>query len=194
MANPNDVNADELIKALAKDLKTVPEVKAPTWAHFVKTGHFKERPPVQQDWWHIRSAAVFRTVYRLGPVGTSKLRTKYGGKKNNGMAGEHAYRGSGGIIRRILQQLEKAGLLSQVTKSGHKGRVLTPKGQSFINSVAKKVDPKMVARKPLTAEQVAADVKASKPKRAAPKKKAPATAVSVTKEDGRAGQVKKEEA
>lgn len=143
MANPLEIKPDELIKELADSLKQVPEIKAPIWALFVKTGRHKERPPVQLDWWHMRAASVLRTVYRLGPVGTSKLRTKYGGKKNRGHAAEHTYRGSGAIIRRLLQQLEKAGLLAQATKGVHKGRVVTPKGQSIINSIAKKISPQL---------------------------------------------------
>ena len=141
MATPNDINPNDYIKELAQTLKGIPDVKAPIWARFVKTGLFKERPPINNDWWHIRAAAVLKTVYRLGPVGTSKLRTKYGGKKNRGVASEHTYKGSGSIIRKILQQLEKAGLIAQGSKGIHKGRVVTPKGQSLLNSVAKKATP-----------------------------------------------------
>jgi small subunit ribosomal protein S19e len=57
-------------------------IKAPEWAIFVKTGVHKERPPIQEDWWQIRAADVLRTIERMGPIGTQKLRTKYGGKKN----------------------------------------------------------------------------------------------------------------
>ncbi len=141
MATPNEINPNDYIKELAQTLKGIPDVKAPIWARFVKTGLFKERPPINNDWWHIRAAAVLRTVYRLGPVGTSKLRTKYGGKKNRGVAAEHSYKGSGSIIRKILQQLEKAGLITQGSKGVHKGRIITPKGQSLLNSVAKTATP-----------------------------------------------------
>ncbi len=171
MATPNEVNPADMIKALADNLKTVPEVKAPVWAKFVKTGHFKERPPYNKEWWHLRAAGVLRTVYRLGPVGTSKLRTKYGGKKNRGVAAEHSYKGSGSIIRKILQQLEKAGLIVQTTKGVHKGRVVTPKGRSLLNNVAKGISPKVHRKAEAVVEAPEAESKPEQPAKK-PKKKA----------------------
>ncbi len=169
MATPDEINPESLIKALAENLKTVPEIKAPIWSKFVKTGHFKERPPYNKEWWHIRAAGVLRTVYRLGPVGTSKLRTRYGGKKNRGVAAEHSYKGSGSIIRKILQQLEKAGLIVQTAKGVHKGRIVTPKGKSMLNSVAKRISP--VVHKKEEAVP-AAEAKAKPEPAKKPKKKA----------------------
>ena len=131
-----DVDSQDLIIKAAEELKKVPDVKAPAWAPFVKTGMHKERPPVNADWWYIRVASVLRAVYRLGPVGTQKLRTKYGGKKNNGVQQEHFYKGSGNILRKSLQQLEKAGFVKQAEKGIHKGRVVTPKGKSFLDKIA----------------------------------------------------------
>ena len=131
-----DVESQELILKAAEELKKVPEVKPPTWAPFVKTGMHKERPPVNSDWWYVRVASVLRAVYRLGPVGVQKLRTKYGGRKNNGVQQEHFYKGSGNILRKSLQQLEKAGFVKQAEKGIHKGRVVTPKGKSFLDKIA----------------------------------------------------------
>ena len=74
------VDPNQLIELIAKELQAIPDMRPPAWAIFVKTGAHKERPPVRKDWWHVRAAAVLRTVARLGPVGTSKLRTKFGGK------------------------------------------------------------------------------------------------------------------
>jgi small subunit ribosomal protein S19e len=117
----------------------VPEIKAPEWAPFVKTGVSRERPPTQEDWWHTRSASVLHKVAVLGPVGTEKLRRKYGGKQNRGYKPETFRTGSGNITRKILQQLEAAQLVRQVDKEGRKGRVLTPKGESILDRAAKKV-------------------------------------------------------
>ncbi|MEK6939747.1 MAG: 40S ribosomal protein S19, partial [Nanoarchaeota archaeon] len=39
-------------------------------------------------------------------------------------------------IRKILQQLEKSGLVKQTEKGVHKGRILTPKGTSFLDKIA----------------------------------------------------------
>ncbi|MBI2546000.1 30S ribosomal protein S19e [Candidatus Woesearchaeota archaeon] len=139
MATIYDVPAQELVEKAAEKLKSVNEIQPPAWAPFVKTGHSKERPPARDDWWHVRAAAVLRVVYRLGPVGVSKLRVKYGGRKNRGAAGEHTYSGSGNILRKILQQLEKAGLVKQVTKDVHKGRIITPKGKSLLDKTATEI-------------------------------------------------------
>ena len=131
-----DVDAQELIQKTAEELKKIPEIKPPAWAEFVKTGMHKERPPADSDWWYLRSASVLRTVYRLGPIGVSKLRAKYGGKKNRGVKKEHFYKGSGNILRKSLQQLEKAGFVKFAEKGVHKGRIITPKGKSFLDKAA----------------------------------------------------------
>ena len=134
-----DVDAQELILRTAEELKKIPEIKAPAWAPFVKTGMHKQRPPVGSDWWHLRTASVLRAVYRLGPVGVEKLRTKYGGKKNRGVKKEHFYKGSGNILRKALQQLEKAGFVKFSEKGIHKGRIVTPKGKSFLDKIATQI-------------------------------------------------------
>ena len=134
-----DVEAQELIQKAAEELKKIPEIKAPAWASFVKTGMHKERPPVDSDWWYLRTASVLRAVYRLGPVGVSKLRTKYGGKKNRGVKKEHFFKGSGNILRKSLQQLEKAGFVKFAEKGVHKGRIITPKGKSFLDKIANRI-------------------------------------------------------
>jgi len=124
---------------MAEELKKIDTVRAPAWAGYVKTGHFKTRPPLQSDWWYTRSAAVLRSVARLGPVGVSKLRHKYGGKKDRGHKTEHTYKGSGNIIRKVLQQMEQAGLVEKTEKGVHKGRALTGKGHSFIDKIATQI-------------------------------------------------------
>jgi len=134
-----NVDPNQLIESAAEELKKIEAIKPPAWALAVKTGVHKERPPVKSDWWYTRTAAVLRSVYILGPIGTSKLRTKYGGRKNRGYAPERFRKGSGAIIRKILQQLEKAGFVVQAQKGVHKGRVITPKGKSFLDRIALKL-------------------------------------------------------
>jgi len=133
-----NVGKQELIIALSKELKIM--IKKPEWAELVKTGVFKERPPVDSDWWYMRAASMLLKIQKLRCVGVSKLRTKYGGRKNMGVAPEHFFRGSGKIIRTILQQLEVAGLLKQDKKGQHKGRVLTGKAVSLIANTSKKLE------------------------------------------------------
>jgi len=131
-----EVDAQSLITKAADELKKETAIKPPVWSKFVKTSHARERLPERDDWWYVRSASVLRSIARLGPVGTQKLRIKYGGRKNRGYKPEATYKGSGSIIRKVLQQLEKSGLIKQTQKGVHKGRVLTPKGTSFLDKIA----------------------------------------------------------
>ncbi len=139
MATVYDVDAGKLIQATAKELEKKPEFTAPDWAKFVKTGQHKERPPVNPNWWQVRVAAVLRTVYTQGPVGVSSLRKKYGGNKDMGYKPSRFVKGSGNIARKSLQQLEKAGLIKQVAKGVHKGRIVTPAGQKLLDSIATQI-------------------------------------------------------
>jgi len=117
-----------LNRELARELKERKFLTPPTWAAFAKTGSHRERPPTDHDWWYHRGAAILRTVAVKGPVGTGKLAVRFGGRKNRGVKPD-AFREAGtNAIRKILQQLEKAGLLKQVTHAGHKGRILTKNG------------------------------------------------------------------
>jgi len=139
MATIFDVNPNALINAVAKKLQEMPELKQPEWANIVKTGPHKERPPVRSDWWYIRAAAVLRVCAVKGPIGVSKLRTKYGGKKNRGHKPDKFVRASGNILRKVLQQLESAKLLEKAEKGVHKGRVVTGKGKSLLDKTAGEV-------------------------------------------------------
>jgi small subunit ribosomal protein S19e len=131
-----DVNARKLIEKAAKKLQEGKIIEMPEWANFVKTGRHKERPPMRKDWWYVRAAAVLRSVYKLGPIGTEKLRTKYGGRQERGYQPARFTKGSGSVIRKILQQLEKIDFIKKVEKGVHKGRVIAPKGKSFLDKTA----------------------------------------------------------
>ena len=124
MVSINDVPADKLNQALVAELKSVKEITPPEWAMFIKTGAHRERPPVEPDWWYIRTASILRTVCKDGPIGVSKLRSRYGGRRNRGTRPEKFTKGSGAIIRKILQQLQAAGFLETkgAVGSHHIGR------------------------------------------------------------------------
>ena len=139
MVSIYDVEPRKLIEQAAIELKKMPEMAPPEWAAYVKTGMHKERPPVNPDWWYIRSASILRTIYKFGPIGVSKLRTKYGGRKNRGHKPDAFRLASGNVLRKVLQQLEKAGLLKQAVKGVHKGRVATPKGIALLDQSAVKI-------------------------------------------------------
>jgi len=141
-----DVPADKLIERLAKYLEeNVDEISPPPWALYVKTGSHKERPPDNPKWWYIRCASLLRKVYIHGPMGVQKLRVEYGGRKNRGMAPEHSRPASGAIIRKALQQLEKAGL---VTTISGRGRVITPKGRSLVDRIAHEIKRELIKEIP----------------------------------------------
>lgn len=126
------------IEALAHELASK-GITQPDWALFVRTGVSRDRAPTQENWWQLRAASVLRTVAIKGPIGTQKLRIKYGGRKNRGMAPDKFKEASGKIIRSILQQLEEAKLVEQGSRGVHKGRVATGAGYKLLNETAKKV-------------------------------------------------------
>ncbi len=132
MVTVREVAADKLIEKLKEELKKIKEISPPEWSKFVKSGVHKERPPEQEDFWYIRAASILRRIYLDGPVGTERLRTYYGGRKRRGHKPAHFRKASGNIIRKILQQLEKAGLVEKTKK----GRKITNKGQSFLDRIA----------------------------------------------------------
>ena len=134
MTTVYDVPADIFIEETASELKSLPEILPPQWAPFVKTGVDRELPPDNPDWWYVRSAAVLRKVYLRGPIGTRRLKSFFGGKKNRGSKAEKSKRGSGSIARKILQQLEKAKFVETLPH----GRQITAKGMAFLDSVASK--------------------------------------------------------
>ena len=131
-----DVNPTKLIENTALELKKNENITPTEWASFVKTGNNKERPPVNLDWWYVRCAAILRKVLILGPIGTSKLRRKYGGNKNRGNQPNKFAKASGNIIRKMLQQLEKANLIRHTEKGVHKGRMITKEGKELLDKVA----------------------------------------------------------
>lgn len=168
-----DVPINELIIKAAEELKNIKDIMPPSWADFVKTGAHKERPPVQKDWWYIRAASVLNALNKLGPVGVSKLRAKYGGKKNKGYKPERFCKGSGNIIRKILQQLEKAGLAKKADKGVHKGRIITPQGLALLGKAAAAI---MVEKKIIIPQKSTEEIKTAMPrkiKKAAAKSAAP---------------------
>jgi len=138
-----NINPTELIEKTAEELKKITELKPPVWAYYVKTGVNKERAPIRNDWWYVRTAAILRSIYILGPIGVSKLRTKYGGKRNKGHKPDRVYKSSGNIIRKILQQLEKTGFLTEEKKGIHKGRKITKKGKEFLDNISKQIKPEV---------------------------------------------------
>ena len=177
-----DVPQTELVERAAEKLKTNNSIKPPVWAAFAKTGVSKERPPIRQDWWQVRTAAVLLKIYKLGPIGVSKLRTYYGSKKNRGVKPEHFYKGSGNILRKVLQQLDSAGYTKKAEAGVHKGRIITKEGKMFLESIAKdvKAHPREKKKKIIIVEQL----KATAPKQESSQKRRDASIPKEKKSDG----------
>jgi len=132
-----NVPADKLITSLAAYLReNVKEVSPPAWSRYTKTGPQVSRVPSQNDFWYTRCASLLRRLYVDGPVGIERLRSAYSERTKKGMMNEHSVKAGGSSIRKALQQLEAAGLVS---KASPKGRALTDKGISAVDRVAYKI-------------------------------------------------------
>jgi small subunit ribosomal protein S19e len=145
MATAFDVPADKLIPKLAEELKKIETIAPPDWVPFVKTGRHREKSPVDRNWWQTRVAAVLRKVYVEGPIGTTRLAARYGGKADRGSRPNKAVRGSRSISRVTVQQLEKSQLI-QKQKDG--GRVVSAKGRKMIDNLSSQILKDMAAQNP----------------------------------------------
>lgn len=130
-----DVETNKLLKGIANKLKQDGIINPPEWITYVKSGPHRERTPQDEDFWYVRCAAILRALYKDGPMGVSALRERFGGKPGSKSGRMHARKTGGSIIRKALQQLEKAGLISK----DRKGRYITNKGISLLNNIAKNV-------------------------------------------------------
>ncbi len=144
MVTVYDVPPDKLIRAVAEKLKKEEKAAPPEWSRWVTTGVHKEKGPEQEDWWHVRLASMLRKIYIMGPIGTSRLAAEYGGKEDRGSKRYKARKGSRAIVRKALQQLEELGYV----KKEKKGRVITPKGRSFLDNVAHEIMKELVKENP----------------------------------------------
>jgi small subunit ribosomal protein S19e len=146
LATPHDVPASKFIDKLAKYLKeNVDQVQPLPWASFVKTGSHVEKQPQNPNWWYTRSASILRKVYIHGPIGLEKLRSDYGGRKGFGVTPNHASKAGGSNIRKILQQLEAAGLVQTAKPQGRK---MAPKGRKLLQEIAEDLQKDMVKAVP----------------------------------------------
>ncbi|MGV8142922.1 MAG: 40S ribosomal protein S19 [Candidatus Pacearchaeota archaeon] len=134
MHSVQKLDAQTFNAKLAEALKKDDNFVQPEWLVFVKSGHGKQRPIEHVDFWYARAASILRQIHLRGSVGVQRLRTRYGNRKDRGKQPAHFARGSGKIIRMILQQSEKAGILTKATGKG-KGRMLTEDGKKLLESI-----------------------------------------------------------
>jgi small subunit ribosomal protein S19e len=145
MATAYDVPAEKLIPRIAEELKKVDTIKPPEWAAFVKTGRHREKSPIEEGWWFVRSAAVLRKIYVDGPIGTTRLAAAFGGKADKGSKPNKAVRGSRSIARAVVQQLEKSQLI-QKDRDG--GRTATGKGRKLVDNLSTQLLKELAADNP----------------------------------------------
>lgn len=99
----------------------------PGWVDTVKTGPAKEMPPQDPDWFYVRAASIARHVYMRKTVGVGRLRKVHGTAKNRGSRPSKHVDASGSVDRKVMQSLEKIGILEHDEEKG--GRRITQAGQ-----------------------------------------------------------------
>jgi small subunit ribosomal protein S19e len=104
------------------------------WVDTVKTGANRELPPQDPDWFYIRAAAVARHIYLRKTVGIGRLRKVHGGTKNRGSRPSHHVDASGSVDRKVVQALEKIGIVEEDEEKG--GRRITQSGQRDLDRIA----------------------------------------------------------
>jgi len=135
-----DVDAFKWIKGFAAHLKTQGQLEVPEFVDYTKTSSAKTLAPQDPDWYYVRSAAVLRRVYLRPFTGIGGLSKVFGSAygKSRPM---HFRTAAKGVLRHVLQSLEKLGLL---TKSDDGGRVITKAARRDCDRVAMKVLGKQV--------------------------------------------------
>ncbi|KAI8319336.1 40S ribosomal protein S19-A [Martensiomyces pterosporus] len=131
-----DVNAHAFIKAYAAHLKRSGKLEVPAWTEYAKTGSFKELSPYDQDWFYVRAASVARHIYLRGGVGIGALSERHGGSKRRGSRPNHHAVSSTNVARKVVQGLEKLGILE---KHANGGRKITSAGQRDLDRISVQV-------------------------------------------------------
>jgi len=130
-----DVDAQKFIQAYSAFLKRQGKLPIPGWVDTVKTSSSNELPPQDADWFYVRAAAVARHLYLRKTVGVGRLRKVHGSTKNRGSRPSHHVDASGAVDRKVLQALEKIGVVEIDEEKG--GRRITQSGQRDLDRIAK---------------------------------------------------------
>ncbi|GAA93873.1 hypothetical protein E5Q_00520 [Mixia osmundae IAM 14324] len=120
MPGVRDVAANDFITAYSQHLKRSGKLEVPTWVDIVKTGTFKELAPYDPDWFYVRAAAVARHVYLRKHVGVGSLQKLHGGSQNRGNRPSRHRDASGSVERKVMQGLEKIGVLEKDPRGGRR--------------------------------------------------------------------------
>ncbi|KAL9081209.1 MAG: hypothetical protein Q9157_000184 [Trypethelium eluteriae] len=109
-----DVPADKFIDAYAAFLKRQGKLPIPGY--------------------YVRAASIARHIYLRKTVGVGRLRKVHGCQKNRGSRPSHHVDASGSVDRKVMQSLEKIGVLEQDEDKG--GRRITQGGQRDLDRIA----------------------------------------------------------
>jgi small subunit ribosomal protein S19e len=146
LPTPHDIPPQLYVQRLAKYIKdNIDQIQPPPWTTTAKTSSHTSRQPENPDWWFTRAASILRKTYIHGPIGIEKLRADYGGRHRKGSIREHVRKGSGTNIRKILKQLETAGLI-QTTKN--QGRTITSEGRRTLDKLAAEIKEQLEKTQP----------------------------------------------
>lgn len=112
-ATVKDVAPAKFIAAYAAHLKKGGKVALPAWVDLVKTSSNNELAPLDPEWYYIRAAAIIRRIYIRGGIGIGYMRKVFGRADREGPTPVHMGLCSGSVIRSVLKNLEKMGLVEK---------------------------------------------------------------------------------
>jgi len=150
MVSPRDVTADAFIAAYASHLKRSGKLEVPNWVDIVKTGHGKEQGPLDPDWFYVRAAALARHIYLRPRCGLAVLRKYQGNAKRRGVRPAHHVDASGSVQRKVVQALEKIGVLEAHPDGG---RRVSQEGQRDLDRISSSVLQDAIKRAKAEAEE-----------------------------------------
>jgi ribosomal protein S19E (S16A) len=100
------------------------------------------------DWYFVRAASIARKIYLNGGIGVGALSRWYGGQHNSSNKPEKFRRAARGLIRHILKNLEKAGLVEAVEKGCVRVEAATGDGGAARGQERRGVPPPLHAPHP----------------------------------------------
>lgn len=113
------------------------KLEIPGYVDLVKTSAGNELPPQESEtWFYKRAASAARHIYLRKQVGVGALNKLYGGAINRGGRPSKHADASGSVNRRVLQALEKLGVL-EISPKG--GRRISENGQRDLDRIAGQV-------------------------------------------------------
>ncbi|KAI9620586.1 hypothetical protein KEM48_008123 [Puccinia striiformis f. sp. tritici PST-130] len=131
MPSVRDIAADAFIREYAGHLKRSGENE-----NLSNSINPLELAPYDPDWYYVRAAGIARHIYLRKHVGVGALAKLHGTAKNRGNRPSHHVDASRSIERKILQGLEKIGVLE---KDPRGGRRVSQDGQRDLDRIASNI-------------------------------------------------------